>query len=729
MGDEGYRNILDNMMEGVQIINYDWQYIYVNFALLKHSKLSQKELIGHTMPEVYPGIENTELWKTLQKCMQEREAEELENEFFYPDKSVAYFQLRIQPCAEGLLILSVDITNNTNNEKRFRALIEKSQDMKTMSAKEGNFIYCSPSVTKILGYSANEYLQKQLTELIHPAERNLFLLKRKQVLEVPGSSFHYEHRIKHKNGNWVWIEGTLSNQLHEPGIYAIVSNFRDISERKFAEQQREFDQNNLYALINNTQDLMWSVGRDFKLITFNHAFEKVVSLLTGKKVKKGDDIRKLNIPEERLQRMKFFYIRALKGETFTEIQHIKTPVEIWNEISFQPIYKNNLVNGAACHSRDITSRIRFEQQIKNSEIFNRGVIDSLDTHIAVVDSKGNIITVNEAWKKFAAKNEGDKMQSSVVGNNYFIACRHRALSGDSTAGDILKGIFDVLEKKLDVYNLEYSCTSGGKEHWFATQVIRFESNATLLVISHQDISERKKAELERADMFNALLQRNKDLEQFSYIVSHNLRAPVANILGTAYIIDNPGLSVTDKELLVKGVSESAKKLDEVIYDLNYVLKLRHVKEEAKEKVSFSKLVKEITYNVHNLIDPNNIIIKYDFSAIDELYTSKEYLYNIFYNLITNSIKFRKPDIQTIIRIESLRKDNVVELNFMDNGTGINLKKKGGEVFGIYKRFHLDADGRGIGLFLVKTQVEALGGKITVTSEENIGTEFVITLKL
>jgi PAS domain S-box-containing protein len=728
-GKDSYRSILDNMLEGVQVINFEWQYIYVNDALLKHTGLLREELLGYTMPQKYPGIEHTELWKTLQECMLQRKEAALENEFTFPDNHIGYFQLKIKPCAEGLLILSLDVTENTISGKRFRALIEQSQDMKSLTSKDGSILYASPSITKVLGYTTDEYLQKNVFELVHPDDVASFLLKRNQILEVPASSFYFEHRCKHKDGYWVWCEGTVTNQLNEPGIFAIVSNFRDISERKLAEKQREFEENNLNALINNTQDLMWSIGTDFKLISFNRSFENEVNFLTGKKIKEGDDIRKLNVPKERLNRMKIFYKRALKGEIFTEIQYINTPTEIWNEISFYSIYKNDEVIGIACHSRDITSRIKFEQQIKNSELFNRGVIDSLNAHIAVVDSKGIVIAVNEAWKKFADTNGKDRLQNSNVGDNYFEVCKALADAGEETVTQVLIGAMNVLHKKADTFNLEYTCLAAGKQSWFAMQVMRFESHDTMLVISVDDISERKKAELERADMFNALLQRNKDLEQFSYIVSHNLRAPVANILGTAYIIDNPGLSVSDKELLVKGVSESAKKLDEVIYDLNYILKLRHVKDEAKEKVHFSSLVKDITYNIHHLVDPNNIIINYDFSAIDELKTSKDYLYSIFYNLITNSIKFRKPGIQTIIRIESLYKDDHVILNFTDNGTGINLKKKGGEIFGIYKRFHLDAEGRGIGLFLVKTQVEALGGKISVMSEENVGTEFSITFKL
>ncbi len=107
-------------------------------------------------------------------------------------------------------------------------------------------------------------------------------------------------------------------------------------------------------------------------------------------------------------------------------------------------------------------------------------------------------------------------------------------------------------------------------------------------------------------------------------------------------------------------------------------------------------------------------------------TLKSYIQSIFYNLISNSIKFRQQGMQPFIEISSSKSHGKVKLLFKDNGIGIDLEKKGGHIFGLYKRFHPEyADGKGMGLFMVKTQVESLGGKISVASTVKVGTEFSI----
>jgi PAS domain S-box-containing protein len=241
----------------------------------------------------------------------------------------------------------------------------------------------------------------------------------------------------------------------------------------------------------------------------------------------------------------------------------------------------------------------------------------------------------------------------------------------------------------------------------------------------QDITERKLAEMERTKMVNELMLRNKDLEQFAYIISHNLRAPVANILGAANELKVPGLSAEEKDLLGQGLNESVSRLDNVVKDLNYILQVKHNINEPKEKVCFSELVDEIKISVKNLIDKEHIEIKYDFSEIDELLTIKSYLYSIFYNLISNSIKYRQQQVPNVIEIKSHSEKNKLQLVFSDNGTGIDLEKRGDQVFGLYKQFHANTEGKGMGLFMVKTQVETLGGKISVKSGINKGTEFKI----
>lgn len=115
--EERYRNMLDNMMEGCQIIGFDWRYLYVNGAVACQGHKSKEELLGHTMMEIYPGIENTEIFAVLKSCMDKRASDRMENEFNFSDGSKSWFELSIQPVPEGIFVLSLDITERKRAEE------------------------------------------------------------------------------------------------------------------------------------------------------------------------------------------------------------------------------------------------------------------------------------------------------------------------------------------------------------------------------------------------------------------------------------------------------------------------------------------------------------------------------------------------------------------------------------------------------------------------------------
>jgi signal transduction histidine kinase/CHASE3 domain sensor protein len=267
-----------------------------------------------------------------------------------------------------------------------------------------------------------------------------------------------------------------------------------------------------------------------------------------------------------------------------------------------------------------------------------------------------------------------------------------------------------------------------------------EKRAAELTIANKELSfqnkekekraaELKLAEIARIKIVNELMTRNRDLEQFAYIISHNLRAPVANIIGASSALNDIKLSTEDKDILSRGINVSVLKLDGVVNDLNYILQVKGEINGIKEMVHFSELVDDIKISINNLIDKEAIEIKYDFSEINELLTLKPYLYSIFFNLISNSVKYRRPEIHTVIKISSRLQKNKLKLIFSDNGIGMNLKKSGSQVFDLYKRFHTNIGGKGMGLFMVKTQVETLGGKINIKSTENEGTEFIVDFEI
>jgi signal transduction histidine kinase len=174
-----------------------------------------------------------------------------------------------------------------------------------------------------------------------------------------------------------------------------------------------------------------------------------------------------------------------------------------------------------------------------------------------------------------------------------------------------------------------------------------------------------------------------------------------------------------------GLNKSVNGLDDIIKDLNQILQTKKEINEAKVLLHLSDIISTIQSNISHLILKENVTIIVDFSEKDEIFTIKSYMDSIFYNLISNSIKYKHPERTPVIEIKSRLKDKGFEILYKDNGLGIDLEKQGNQVFGLYKRFHFHTEGKGMGLYMVKTQIETLGGKVSIKSEVNHGTEFII----
>ena len=161
-----FSETLDSMMEGCQIIGYDWRYIYVNNAVALHGHTTKEALIGKTMMEVFPGIEQTELFGILRECMEKRSTQRFDNEFQFPDGSSQWFELSIQPSPEGLFILSIDITERKkaeealrNSEARFRDLVDMLPEAVFETDKKLMLTFANQRALELFGYSKEEMEQ------------------------------------------------------------------------------------------------------------------------------------------------------------------------------------------------------------------------------------------------------------------------------------------------------------------------------------------------------------------------------------------------------------------------------------------------------------------------------------------------------------------------------------------------------------------------------------------
>ncbi|HEY2726032.1 MAG TPA: PAS domain-containing sensor histidine kinase, partial [Parafilimonas sp.] len=365
--------------------------------------------------------------------------------------------------------------------------------------------------------------------------------------------------------------------------------------------------------------------------------------------------------------------------------------------------------------QDITARKKAEEAFLKSEANLRTIFNNTDVSYVLVDANLKILHFNQhANSRFEIQALG-----TLSEGKYFIDCLPEERK---------KASLERCRKVLNGEHINYETSfvaSNGSVLWnymrmFPVSDDRKEIHGMVMAMS--DITQQKQSELQREKITSDLLQRNNDLEQFAYIVSHNLRAPVANIIGLSEMLTGENLDEEMQEI-VGGLSSSSEKLDSVIMDLNEVLKVRNELSENKVRVQLPELVEDILASIKTMIEKEKAEIQFDFTEADELLTVKSYLHSIFYNLITNAIKYRQPGINPVIKIRSFIRDNKVLITFSDNGMGIDLTTNGEKVFGLYKRFHTHIEGKGLGLFMTKTQVETLGGRISIQSEINKGTIF------
>jgi len=361
-----------------------------------------------------------------------------------------------------------------------------------------------------------------------------------------------------------------------------------------------------------------------------------------------------------------------------------------------------------------------QEQLNTSEANLKSIFDHTEVGYVLLDLNYTTISFNQALQnifKFQNQNE-------LKNGEHFL----KNIGGEKS--DHYSKIFTEVINNNSTIKYETKYLINNQEYYYYNVVVPVKSGDSIIGIclSKVDITNRKKEELLREKVTDELMQRNRDLEQFAYIISHNLRAPVANILGLNLLLnDHP--NENDKNLIINKINKSANRLDEVIKDLNLILQVRRENSELKTDINFKQLIENVNESISSIINNNNVQFNLNFSEVETIHSIRTYLGSIFFNLITNSIKYAKINEQVIIDIATRKANNHILILYKDNGIGIDLVKYGDQIFGLYKKFNTSVEGKGIGLYMVKTQVEVLGGTISVQSEVNKGTSFTISFPI
>ena len=246
------------------------------------------------------------------------------------------------------------------------------------------------------------------------------------------------------------------------------------------------------------------------------------------------------VHEEDHSRIEELFQKSVKNKEFfnAEFRVLTADGNLrWNNCVGQPVLdENGKVVQIAGNCRDITDVKENETVIRQSEIFRRAILDSLSSHIAVLDKDGNIVAVNNAWEKFAEENcVEDKIISTGIGQNYLKVCESSA-AFDNQVEEIVKNLREVLNGQSNGFSIEYPCHSPDEERWFLLQVTALRNEKGGAVVSHIDISARKKVEAEL-----------KNSEEFTRSIFENSPdcVKVLELDGTLHSMNNNGLCILE----------------------------------------------------------------------------------------------------------------------------------------------------------------------------------------
>ncbi|MDF3820801.1 PAS domain S-box protein [Leptospira sp. 96542] len=572
-------------------------------------------------------------------------------------------------------------------------------------------------------------------ELTHPEYKvetqKLFLLSAKNKI----SEFEIESRMKHKNGQWVWV--FLRTKLlyfsdgSAPKVYGFcqttteikkLENDLQIAERSF---RGNFDNTAIgMALIDENGGWLKVNKRVCDIVGYS---EEELLKLTFQDITHPEDLNlDLTFLQELVEgKRKFYQMEKRYFHKNGNIVYIILAVSMVKDEKGRILYFISQII-------DITEQKLAENKLTNALAKIQAILDA-STLVSIIstDINGVITEFN-----IGAEQMLGYKATEVVGihnpNLFHLESEIRE-KGKELSKEFGKDIFgfDTL-----VYNarqgkpntLEWTYKSKDGRIFpvlLSITAVKQDNSISGYLGVAVDIGQLKKAEAEIKSLLDITNEQNQRLKNFANIVSHNLRSHSFGISGMMDILQksNPEYFQNEMIKLLLGATDNLK---QTIEDLTAVIKI-NLSQENYEVIDIISVVKKNIQSLSLQLKENSLKIEINLPEPFKIRGIPAYLDSIILNFLTNAIKYKAKNRISFLRISGKIHEQKVEINFEDNGQGIDLKKHGDKLFGLYKTFHGNQDARGVGLFITKNQIETMGGKIEVKSVVGGGTTFKIFL--
>ncbi len=620
--------------------------------------------------------------------------------------------------------LEDEIRLRTNDLENTRLRLLEAQEVAELGNFEidldsGNW-YSSEKASKILNIPAEfSYSNNSWTKLFD--QGNLDTVQKLFTNSLDGSvSFQQDFLINSNSDNnpnlerWISISGKAFENITSSSSI-IRGTIQDITKRKLIENEVR----KLSLVAEKTSNCVIITDVNYVINWVNESTLKLSGYSRDEIIGRTPSMfqfEKTSVQTKNLIRNKLNDLQEVKTQI---LNRSKSGVEYWLDINIVPLFNEEEVHiGFMAVEIDITERVNYEESIRKSEENYRIILENSSELIHTIDIEGKLIWANRSWKEKLGVSEKNVEGLNLVdfldkeSLNKFMSLTPRLNNGEIITD--LECVF--ISTKGSSLSLQ-----GRAIPYYKDQKI-IGSQAYL-----HDITLIKKAEMDLKNLLELTQNQNKRLRNFTHIVSHNLRSHSSNLSGLINLLSIE-LPSFKENIYYSNFESASNNLMDVIQNLSEIANIQTDDLKKYVEIDIFYTVKKVISSIYGIAHSAGVDIRFDSQNSLTVIGDHAYLDSVVLNLLTNAIKYKSDKRDSFVEIKITQERDFVCLKVIDNGLGIDLDRQGGKIFGMYKTFHKHPDARGVGLFLTKNQVEAMGGKIEVESKVDEGTIFKLFLR-
>jgi PAS domain S-box-containing protein len=749
-----YRTVVENLPDtAVIMFDRNLRFVVADGPVMPRSGFSREKMLGRTLFEVLPPDRYDSLVPLYGRVLA---GESLQSE---RESEGNYYDSRFVPVIDsngqithGLIVIE-DVTARKNaetalrnSEEQFRATFDYAAIGMSIVSLDGRWLRVNDAVCQIVGYTPEELISKTFQEITYPEDLQEDLRQVERLLSGEIKSYQMEQRYIHRDGYLTWVLLSVALVRDSTGKpLHFISQVKNINDRKRAEAALAKERNILRTLIDSLPDYIFVKDSNGAYLVNNTAHATALGVSDPGRLLGKTDFE--FFPEASAARFTAQDDRVIThGEVLVDLEELEVGKD---GISFAALTTkvplrnpDGEVIGLVGITRDISHQKQAEIALQHNERLLRTVLTNLPVGVIVTDPSGKPTFGNRAMEQmwgglnFEAQ---DDYKAWWTETGQPIALQDWPAVGAMATGE------STINREIEIERFD-----GIRRFILHSAVpIQDSDNQNLgSVIVNQDITDIREASLALKKINEELAQANEEVQNFAYIVSHDLRAPLINLKGFSGVLQNAvnqiemtlqpyqphfseqaqaDLRAAMKEKIPTALRFISTSVDRMDGFTSAILKLsrlgRHLL--TVEPVSAQDVVSRILQSLSDQLEREQITVVLD--ALPELVTDRVALDQILSNVIVNAVKYLDPERAGYVHISAKEERNHVTFLVRDNGRGI-AKMDYEKVFAPFRRAgRPTVDGEGMGLAYVQALVRRLQGRIWFESEVNVGTTFSIML--